>query len=254
MKITQVAAQLYTVRDYCKTAADLAETLKKVRAIGYQAVQLSGVGPIPEQDIVRMLNGEGLVCCATHEGNILTEPWKVVERLRHLNCRYTAYPYPGGVKLETLADVRELARRLNAAGRILADAGQVLTYHNHNIEFRTFGGRLMLDVLFEETDPVCLQGELDTFWVQYGGGSPEDWCRKLTGRLPLLHLKDYGVTADNKHTFAEIGHGNLNWKAIIAAAEASGCEWYIVEQDTCPGNPFDSLKLSFDYLKDHLCI
>lgn len=253
MKITQVAAQLYTVRDHCKTAADLAETLKKVRAIGYQAVQLSGVGPIPEQDIVRMLNGEGLVCCATHEGNILTEPWKVVERLRHLNCRYTAYPYPGGVKLETLADVRELARRLNAAGRILADAGQVLTYHNHNIEFRTFGGRLMLDVLFEETDPVCLQGELDTFWVQYGGGSPEDWCRKLTGRLPLLHLKDYGVTADNKHTFAEIGHGNLNWKAIIAAAEESGCEWYIVEQDTCPGNPFDSLKLSFDYLKDHLC-
>lgn len=253
MKISQVAAQLYTVRDFCKTAADLAETLKKIRAIGYPAVQISGVGPIPEKDIVRMLNAEGLVCCATHEGNILTEPEKVVERLRQLGCRYTAYPYPGGVKLETLDDVKALAKRLNASGRILADAGQVLTYHNHNIEFRKFGGRVMLDILFEETDAACLQGEIDTFWVQYGGGSPEDWCRKLAGRLPLLHLKDYGVTADNKHVFAEIGNGNLNWKAIIKAAEKSGCEWFIVEQDTCPGNPFDSLRMSFDYIKDHLC-
>lgn len=253
MKISQVAAQLYTVRDYCKTVADLGETLKKIRAIGYQAVQISGVGPIPEEDIVRMLNRTDLICCATHEGNILTEPEKVVTRLRKLNCRYTAYPYPGGVKLETLADAKDLAHRLNAAGRVLSDAGQVLTYHNHNIEFRKVEGRLILEVLYAETDPAFLQGEIDTFWVQYGGGSPEDWCRKLAGRLPLLHLKDYGVTPENAHTFAEIGNGNLNWKAIIKAAEKSGCEWYIVEQDTCPGNPFDSLKLSFDYIKEHLC-
>ena len=253
MKIAQFAAQLYTVRDCCKTAPDLAQTLKKIRAIGYQAVQISGVGPIPEAEIVAMLKGEGLVCCATHEGNILTEPAKVVERLRKLGCRYTAYPYPGGVKLETLDDVKNLAQRLNAAGKILAEAGQVLTYHNHNIEFRKFSGRVMLDVLFEETNPAYLQGEPDTFWVQYGGGSPEEWCRKLAGRLPLLHLKDYGVTADNKHTFAEIGAGNLNWKAIVSAAEQSGCLWYIVEQDTCPGNPFDSLKMSFDYLAGQIC-
>ena len=109
MKIAQVAAQLYTVRDYCRTAPDLAQTLKKIRAIGYQAVQISGVGPIPEAEIMVMLKAEGLVCCATHEGNILTEPAKVVERLRKLECRYTAYPYPGGVKLETLADVKDQA-------------------------------------------------------------------------------------------------------------------------------------------------
>ncbi len=252
MKIAQVAAQLYTVRDYSKTAPDLAQTLKKIRAIGYQAVQISGVGPIPEAEIMAMLKGEGLVCCATHEGNILTEPNKVVERLRKLGCRYTAYPYPG-VKLETLEDVKDLARRLNAAGRIMADAGQVLAYHNHNIEFRKFGGRLMLDVLYEETDPAFLQGEPDTFWVQYGGGSPEEWCRKLAGRLPLLHMKDYGVTPDSKQTFAEVGNGNLNWKAIVKAAETSGCKWYIVEQDVCPGDPFDSLKMSFDYIKANLC-
>lgn len=253
MKIDQVAAQLYTVRQSCKTAEDLARTLARVRAIGYTAVQVSGVGPIPEEEIARMLAGEGLVCCATHEGNILTAPGQVAERLRKLGCTYTAYPHPSGVKLETLDDVKDLARRLDEAGRILAAAGCVLTYHNHSIEFRRFGGRVMLETLYEETDPRHLQGELDTYWVQFGGGNPESWCRRLKGRLPLLHMKDFAAGPDNKPVFAEIGRGNLEWKAIVRAAEESGCRWFIVEQDTCPGDPFDSLKISFDTIKETLC-
>ena len=42
-----LAAQLYTVRDFAQTAAGLAESLKKIRAIGYRAVQVSGIGLIP---------------------------------------------------------------------------------------------------------------------------------------------------------------------------------------------------------------
>jgi sugar phosphate isomerase/epimerase len=89
--------------------------------------------------------------------------------------------------------------------------------------------------------------------VQHGGGDPVAWCKKLKGRLPLLHMKDYTVNAANQVTFAEIGHGNLNWKKIVAAAEKSGCQWFIVEQDTCPGDPFESLRQSFDYIRDKLC-
>ena len=62
----------------------------------------------------------------------------------------------------------------------------------------------------------------------------------------------YAIDADNKPTFAEIGHGNLDWPRIVAAAKASGCEWYIVEQDRCDGDPFDSLKMSFDYITQNL--
>ena len=50
----------------------------------------------------------------------------------------------------------------------------------------------------------------------------------------------------------EIGSGNLDWPRLIPAAEKSGCQWFIVEQDTCPGDPFDSLKSSFDHLTRHL--
>jgi sugar phosphate isomerase/epimerase len=65
-------------------------------------------------------------------------------------------------------------------------------------------------------------------------------------------MKDYMVTNESKPTFAEIGNGNLDWKNIVPAAAASGCKWYIVEQDTCAGDPFDSLKMSFDYIKANL--
>ena len=49
--------------------------------------------------------------------------------------------------------------------------------------------------------------------------------------------------------FAEVGRGNLNIPEILSAAEAAGCKWFIVEQDTCPSDPFECIKRSFDYLK-----
>ncbi len=184
---------------------------------------------------------------------ILNQPEAVVAKLARLGCRHTAYPgNPKEIVLENLDDVKRLAARLNAAGKVLHDAGQVLSYHNHHLEFRRYGGRLMLEVLFEESDPRYLGATIDTYWVQYGGGDTVDWCRRLAGRLPILHLKDYMVTNENKHDMAEVGVGNLNWPAIIAAADQSGCEWYVVEQDYCAGDPFDSLRISFEYIRDNL--
>ena len=255
MKLSQVALQLYTLRDHAKTAADLALTLRRVREIGYQAVQVSGIGPIPEEELTRMLQGEGLICCATHEPGemILSQPEKVVARLEKLGCLYTAYPYPGGVDFGDAAQIEALARKLDAAGAVLARAGQTLCYHNHAIEMTRFGEATALDYLYQKTEPNHLQGEIDTYWIQAGGGDPAAWCRKLRNRLPLLHLKDYGYGVNDKPFFAEIGSGNLDWKGILDAAEASGCRWFIVEQDSCPGDPFDSVRKSFDYIKARLC-
>jgi sugar phosphate isomerase/epimerase len=254
MKIKQVAAQLYTLRDHLKTPADIAASLKKVRAIGYEAVQLSGLGPIDEAELVKMLKGEGLVCCATHEPSleIVNEPGKVVERLYKLDCKYTAYPYPAGIDFKDVAQVNQLIKQLNAAGELLAREHQVLAYHNHAHEFYRFQGAPLLEYIYAKTDPRFLQGEPDTYWVQAGGGDPVEWCRKLKNRLPLLHMKDYAVGPDGKPFFAEIGNGNLDFAAIIAEAEKSGCEWFIVEQDVCPGDPFESLAISFRYCRDHL--
>jgi sugar phosphate isomerase/epimerase len=254
MKIDQVALQLYTLRDYLKTPADIRVTLKKVKAIGYPAVQVSGLGPIPEAELVEILHGEGLVLCATHEpGDVIRKtPEKVVERLAKLGCRYTAYPWPAGVDWSKPEDIKSLVTDLDHAGAVLRQAGQVLCYHNHGVELTPVQGTTALDYIYRETHPLNLQGEIDTYWIQYGGADPVAWCRQLKGRLPLLHLKDYTVKTDGQPTFASVGAGNLNWPAILAAAGDSGCEWYIVEQDTTPGDPFDAVRQSLDYIREHL--
>jgi sugar phosphate isomerase/epimerase len=124
-----------------------------------------------------------------------------------------------------------------------------LCYHNHAHEFFQCGGRAVLDDLFARISPEHLQAELDIHWVQAGGGDPAETCRRLAGRLPLLHVKDYAVTANGERLFAEVGHGNLNIPEILAAAETAGCQWFIVEQDTCPSDPFECISRSLDYLK-----
>lgn len=254
MKLSQVAAQCYTIREFCKNADEFAQSMRKLKAIGYAAVQISGVGPIPEEEIQRIVTGEGLIICATHENGklIVDEPQKIIDRLGKLGTRYTAYPYPH-VPLDTPEHVQALAKALDRAGAALRQAGQVLTYHNHAMEFKRLGSQTILDIIYAETDARNLQGEIDTYWVQSGGGDPVAWCHKLKNRLPLLHLKDYGVGTDNKAgLICEIGNGNLDWKRIVATAEQSGTQWFIVEQDTCPGDPFVSLQQSFAYIKANL--
>ena len=253
MKINQLALQLYTLRDFLKTPADMATTLKKARAIGYSAVQESGVGPVDVREWNAMLKGEGLVNCATHEDPklILEHTDAAIQRLKERGVSHTAYPYPS-VELKGLDDVKALAAKLDKAGALFRKAGCTLSYHNHQIEFRRFEGKPMLSWIYELTDPAHLKAEIDTYWVQAGGGDPVAWCQSLKNRLPLLHMKDFVIDAEGKAAFAEIGSGNLDFKAIVAAAEASGCEWYIVEQDSCPGDPFESVKKSYEYVKANL--
>lgn len=202
-----------------------------------------------------MLDGEGLTLCATHEPSqqILEEPERVAERLNSLDCTLTAYPFPHDVDFDSEGSVQDLIAKLNRAGEVLYHAGQRLTYHNHQHEFRKLDGKVILDRIYEQTDPRYLQGEIDTYWVQYGGGDPVSYCEKLASRLPLIHLKDYAIGRDSLPVMTEIGSGNLNFKAIVAAAERSGCMWFVVEQDICPGDPFDSVRQSFDYIKAQLC-
>ena len=252
MKISQVAAQLYTVRDFCKTPDDIARSLEKIAKIGYQAVQSSALGPIPDADLVQLCRDNGLTLCATHESieDILDNPEKVIAHLQNLDCQHTAIGFPSGVDLGSKEGVLSFARRFESSAQKFVAAGLSASHHNHHHEFRKIEGKTIIEILLEQTQAVTF--ELDTYWVQYGGANPTTYCEKCDGRLPLLHLKDYWVDNDSKPGFCEIGNGNLEFPSIIAAAEKSGCEWFIVEQDSTPADPFDSLQISFDFIKTHL--
>jgi len=252
MKITQVAAQLYTCRDLIQNAKGLAATLARLKKIGYGAVQASGVGPIPPDEIGRIIASVGMVCCSTHEpaNDILDSPAKVIDRLAALRCKITAYPFPHGIDFSSLKVVDPWITKLQNSAEALARAGITLCYHNHNHEFRKLDGRLILDLIYEGAPAI--RAELDIYWTHYGGGDVLTWCRKLANRLPVVHLKDYQTTAKNAPLWCEIGEGTLDFKSIIAAADESGCQWYAVEQDTCHGDPVKSLEISYRYVREHL--
>jgi sugar phosphate isomerase/epimerase len=251
MKTEKIAVQLYTLRDFTKTPTDFAATMKRVREIGYDAVELAGTAGLPPAEAAKIVLDAGLQICSSHESTelILGQPQQVGDRLGEFGISHAVYAYPAGVDLSVPAQVDKMIAGLDAAGAVLRRAGMTLCYHNHALEYFQRDGRTVLDDIFARTSPEHLQAELDIHWVQAGGGNPAEACRRLAGRLPLLHVKDYTVTAKGERIFAEVGHGNLNIPEILTAAEAAGCKWFIVEQDTCPGDPFECITRSLDYLK-----
>jgi sugar phosphate isomerase/epimerase len=246
-----LAAQLYTIREFTQTAADFAASMKKVREIGYTAVQVSAIGPIPHQEVKAIVDDAGLTICNTHIGYELL--WHdleaVIEQHRLWNCRHVAIgSMPRVYREEGEAGYQRFAAEANGVGEKLHEAGLTFSYHNHSFEFARFGRRLGLEIIFQESDPRYLQAELDTYWVQHGGGDSVNWINRLEQRMPVIHLKDMAII-DNQQVMAEVGEGNLNWPAILATCQETGVEWYAVEQDICRRDPFESLKISYENLK-----
>lgn len=246
---TRLAVQMYTLRDFLRTPQEIAQTMQKVREIGYQAVQISGLGPIDPKELKRITDGEGLTICATHQNweRLRDEPDKVIDDHQLWECAVTAIPsLPGEYRTE--AGYRRFAKEASSVGERLGRSGLTVAYHNHSFELERFGNETGLSILFKESDPASLTAELDTYWIQHGGGDPAAWIRDLAGRLPVIHLKDM-VMKDNKQLMAEVGEGNLNWPAILEACSEAGVEWYIVEQDVCQRDPFESLAISLRNLQ-----
>ena len=246
----KIALTLYTLRDFCQTEGDLDHTLARVRKIGYEYVQLSGV-PLEAGVIRRLLDRNGLRCCAAHQGMAdLENIGALAERLAILGCRFAAIGFPGREYLNEEGMTR-LAGIMNRRGRELRERGFLLGYHNHNMEFRQISdGRTLLGKFYDETDPENVGAEIDVHWVARGGGSPTAWIRKVAGRMPVVHFKDFALKEDDSPVYCEVGTGNLDWPGILQACRDTGVEYYVVEQDEpTPGRDiFESVEISFKNL------
>jgi len=248
----KIGAQLYTCRDVTQTADDLAETLRTVAQIGYTTVQISGIGQdIDPKDVAKMLTENELTCMATHMGwgDFLTRLDEVIEKNKVWGC---PHPAIGGLGEEYRgADgIRRFGDELPPVAEKLAAEGMDFSYHNHAHEFvRLECGRTWLAALYEEIDAEYLKAEIDTYWIQAGGGSPVAWLKKCAGRIPIIHFKDMGL-CDGQQVFAEIGEGNLDWPGIIQACRDGDCQYAFIEQDDCYGrSPLDCLATSYRNLE-----
>ena len=245
-----VGAQLYTLRDFCKTLEDLSETLKRVADMGYTAVQLSGVCAYDGDWMNEELKKYGLAAPLTHTApNLIKEdPAAVLKNHLAFGChRIGIGSCPGGISDATYDGFVENFRPV---ADYFAENGAKFYYHNHYQEFvRSADGKRFIEKLCEDFPVDKLGFILDTYWVQFAGGDPAEWLTTLKGRVDSIHFKD--MTYVNKaHCMVPIGEGNLNWKRIIATAEDLGTEYAFVEQDNCNGeDPFDCMKRSYQFLK-----
>jgi sugar phosphate isomerase/epimerase len=250
-----MALQLYTLRDPAQK--DLAGTLKKVRDMGWEYVQWSGMPDLPAEKIRAALDTAGLKAVSAHIG---VEPF---EKDFDANVKFwktvgVEAIGPGGMMNDcknTLAEWLKGAHRLDVLGAKLRPAGFRLSYHNHAFEFEKFPGdnRCKLDILMESTKPANLDAELDLAWVYVGGADPAAYIRKYAGRCPMVHAKDVVKAKDGKPMqFKPLGQGELNWSEIFAAGDEAGIQWYIYEQDSGEGSPFDYVHASYEFLAKHM--
>lgn len=249
MSASVIGAQLYTLRDFLKTPAEIRTTFGRVRDMGYEAVQCSGLGPIEPLELKQVAAEAGLKIVATHIGfdRIRDEPQSVIDEHKLWGCRHVAI---GGMPAEyrDSTGFARFAREASTAVRPLIDAGLTFSYHNHSFELERIGVRTGLQILAEESDAEAFSFEVDTYWIQHGGGNPVTWLRQLRERMYVVHLKDMAMKG-SEQLFAEVGEGNLEWEPILAACSDADIEWYLIEQDRCQRDPFDSLKLSLDNLR-----
>jgi sugar phosphate isomerase/epimerase len=242
-----IALQLYTVRD--ETAKDFKGTVRKVAQMGYAGIEMSGDGGLSVTEMQALLAETRLKVAGSHVGldRFEKDLANLLDFYKATSTKFVGVPaLPGD--LRNPAGFKKAAASLNRIGAEMKKAGLVLYYHNHAFEFEPMEGKLGIDILLGETDPALVKFEVDVYWVCYGGQDPAAFIKAHSGRFPLLHLKDMKGTGKER-TYAEVGEGVLDFAAILAAGEAQGAEWYIVEQDVCARPTLESAKLSLDNLK-----
>ncbi len=269
MKTLPVAVQVYSVRD--DAAADFAGTMKKIKEIGYDGVELAGLYGLSPAQIKSAIEEAGLVPLSAHVPfqELAADMEGVVSQYQEIGVKFIAIPYlteedrPGGEKFEKNIEVfGEIAKVCKAHGI------QTL-YHNHDFEFAKMpNGQYALDYIYSSIPADLLQTEVDTCWVKVAGEDPAAYIKKYTGRSPVVHLKDFlkegkpanmyqliGTDVEEQEShgtfeFRPVGSGMQDFPPILEAAVEAGAQWVVVEQDQSVGRtPMQAITMSREYLK-----
>jgi sugar phosphate isomerase/epimerase len=263
----QIGLQLYTVRD--AMAKDPAAALAKVAKLGFNTVEgatytgtelfygmnAKGFASLLAQEGLAMPSahyrlGQEQVNGASQIGTILNDWKKAVDDAAAVGAKYMVCAYLSNSERGDLEQYKKIAGLLDVAGATCKNAGIQLCYHNHDFEFIQDNGQYPYEILLTSTDPDNVKMEMDLYWMTKAGQDPIAFFNKYPGRFPLLHMKDMDNTPEKK--FTEVGNGVIDFKKILAQSKKAGVKYFFVEQDVCPGDPFDSIAKSISYIKKNL--
>jgi sugar phosphate isomerase/epimerase len=262
-----IGLQLYTVRDYMQK--DPAATLAKVAQIGYTSVEgatYTGSEKFYGMDtaaFAALLKRNGLVMPSSHyrlgeeqvngsaqKGTLLNDWNKAVDDAAAVGIKYMVCAFLSVPERGTLEHYKKVAEDFNKAGETCKKAGIQLCYHNHDFEFIQQDGKYPYETLLAGTDKDLVKMEMDLYWVTKAGQDPIALINEHPGRFPLWHIKDMDHTANRM--FTEVGNGIIDFKKIFKHADKAGLKYFFVEQDKCPGDPYDSITQSLNYIKKNL--
>ena len=256
------------------------ETLRKITAIGYHAVEISQIPMTPENvaELDRSRSELGMDIAALSvalevpegvPGDSLRKDFdKIVQDAKQLDVNLLRIGMMPLNALQSVDAVVSFAQQANEYAERLRGQGIDLYYHNHHVEFAKTNGKYLLDVIADNSPAMGL--ELDVHWVQRGGLDPVRTIDKYAGRTAMIHLKDYRIGQlspeafgylqkgdiagfmdqfKNVVQFAEVGEGNLDFASIIEHAQAAGAQYMLVEQDELYGRTvWEALQTSYDNL------
>lgn len=267
MKQWPIALQVFSVREDAER--DFAGTMRKVKAMGYDGVELAGTYGKTAVELKAILDEIGLTLVSAHVGPDLLEQDEVLADYAAAGLQYIAVPwYP---EPKTAEELSVAIARIRRIGERCRERGMQLLYHNHDFEFNKLDGQYILDAYYAGIPADLLQTELDMCWVNVGGAEPAAYLRKYTGRAPIVHLKDFtgskttgmydlidsDVTAEAPTAafeFRPVGYGRQEVPVLVQAAEDAGCGWLIVEQDmpSMGRTPLECAEMSIRYLRSFL--
>ena len=272
MKQFKVGVQLYSVRGDMEK--DMEATLAKVAAMGYEYVEFAGYFGRTSAEIKALLDKYGLKCISVHQGLEFfdEDPQAGINFLKGFGVKFVVIPWFDKAKLADDAVWAEVAAKWNAMAALLAKNGMKLLYHNHDFEFTTrfADGSCIHDRIFR--DVKGMDPQFDTCWVHYAGIDPTLKLKEYAGRVEVVHLKDFvcknlgagpvyalidtegkaqkgASQADTGFDYRPLGMGIQDMPAILAACEAAGTEYVIVEQDESSDRPpMEAIAISRQYL------
>lgn len=266
IKPSLIGLQLYTVRD--EMTKDAKSTLAKVAQIGYTSVESAGYtgnrkfyGMSPSE-FKQELKKNGLVIPSSHyrlgedkekgeimKGTLLHDWDKAIEDASEVGIKYMVCAWLSENERKGLDHYKYIAEQLNIAGEQCKKAGIQLCYHNHDFEFIKQDDKYPYDVLLT-SDKDLVKFEMDLYWMKKADQDPLKLFKEHPGRFPLWHVKDMDKTSER--SFTEVGNGIIDFKEIFKHKDEAGMKYFFVEQDKCPGSPFDSITQSINYIKKNL--
>lgn len=251
MNKLKLGAQLYTLREFTKTPEDFYRTMDRVAKIGYKYVQVSGVGPGVNADVIKKAKDDtGLSVIITHNSldRVIGDTDALIEEHEKFGCDIIGVG-SGGEYMKFFSGFRRLAEDTAEAVEKIKKAGKKFSYHNHYWEFERDAatGKHFIDNFIENADMSAVKITADVYWLHYAGLDECEWLKDHAGMISCTHFKDLGIH-NGKQEMIEIMAGNLNYARILETCSKAGIEYNFAELDTTRIDPFDAMKISYDNL------